>query len=335
MNRLHRGAIAAALAACALLAQLSADIVLKTGTIAPDGSIWAKGLREMGEAWKRRTSGRVMMQLFPGTVGSEEEIVRRLRVVRSLQVGQLSAIELARLDESFNLFGLPMFFESYEEVDRILESVGPALEQRLEKKGFKLLHWGHAGWVHMFSKTPVQTPAQLKKLKLFTAAGDTRWAAWYQQNGFNPRPTDASQMLASLTTNMLEAVPMTPLSAQMFQWYDHAPYMMDIGFAPLLGATLIRLDTWNTIATGDQAIVLEEARQAGRKLRLEVPKLDAEAVTEMKKKKLIVTTGNAAEWRTLADQFGASMRETLVPADVYDHARRERDAFRARGKASR
>ena len=64
----------------------------------------------------------------------------------------------------------------------------------------------------------------------------------------------------------------------------------------------------------------------------EVPQQDREAVEEMQKRGLTVTTVDAAtasRFRTLADELTSSWRGQLVPADVYDVALRERDAYRA------
>ncbi len=331
MSRRPRNRLIAAAVASVLLAasNAQADIVIKMATIAPENSIWTRSLREMGDGLKRRTNGRVSLRVFPGTTGSEEKMLRDLRITKTLGAAQLSAIEMGTLDDGFNVFSLPMFFESYEEVDGVLAAIGPVLERRVEARGLKVLSWGYAGWVHVFSRTPVRSLNDLKKLKLFTSTGDGRMATWYRDNGFSPVPVDASQMLASLTTGMIEAVPMTPLSAQLFMWYEHAPYMLDVGLAPLLGATVIRQDTWNQLAPDDQAIVLDEARKAGARLRTEVPRLDAEAVARMRERKLTVTAGDQAEWRRAAADLGPVMRDRLVPPDIYDLARKQRDAIRA------
>ena len=336
MREIPRLTAGAALAASLMTGSLlAAGGPMKLGTLAPDSSIWAATLREMGDACSRRTAGRVTVRVFAGTAGSEEQMLRSLRITQTLQAAQLSAITLGSMDDAFNVFGLPMFFESYEELDRVIEKLGPTLEQRLERQNLKVLNWGYAGWVHVFSRTPVRTVADLKRLKLFTSAGDGRMAGWYRDNGFNPVPVDASQMLASITTGMIEAIPATPLSALMFRWFDHAPYMLDVGIAPLVGATVMSMQAWNAMAPGDQQTVLDAAHAAGVRLRSEVPRLDEEAIARMKAGKLTVTTGNAAEWRAAADQLGSAMRTRLVPADVYDLARRERDAVRASRVAAR
>ena len=63
----------------------------------------------------------------------------------------------------------------------------PILKQRVEQKGFVLVHWGHGGWLQVFSKQPVATVADLKKAKLYTSAGDDTMTQWYKANGFQPR----------------------------------------------------------------------------------------------------------------------------------------------------
>ena len=102
-----------------------------------------------------------------------------------------------------------------------------------------LLHWGHGGWLQVFTKKPVQTVADLKALKLYTSAGDDRMAQWFKANGFQPRAMAMTDILTGLTTGMIDALPTPPLAALAFQWYRQTPYMLDIGLAPVVGASVI------------------------------------------------------------------------------------------------
>lgn len=305
--------------------------LIKIGTIAPPNSIYEKTLREMGDGWKVRTKGRITSTVFAGTETTEDGMLFNMRPnVRKLHAAQLSAITLANLDDAFNVFGLPMFYESYAEADRVLEKLGPHLEARLEAKGYKALNWGYVGWIHVFSTKPVQTVADLKKLKLYTSTGDDRLARWYKNNGFTAIQLDSTAIVTSLKTSMIEAVPSPPIFAQLLTWYKSAPYMMDMGFAPLMGATVMSLDRWNMLPPDDQKVVIEEARKAGDRLRRDVPRLDQEAIDAMRARGLNVTKADRAEWRRLAEQLGEAMRKDgVVPGDIYDIAKRERDAARA------
>ena len=304
---------------------------IKIATIAPDNSVYVKVLHEMGTAWKKRTNGRVTYTVYPGSDNTEEGMLRDMRPnFKKLHAAQLSAITLGNVDSAFNVFGLPMFFESYAEADRVLDRLAPELEKRLEAKGYKALNFAYVGWVHVFSKKPVSTVGDLKRLPLYTSTGDDRFTKWYNANGFRAVALDATSMLTSLKTGMIEAVPSPPVFAQLLTWYKSAPYMMDIGFAPLMGSTVMAIDTWSRLSADDQRVVAEEAKKAGERLRLEIPRLEQEAVEAMKKSGLTVTKADAADWRRMSDQLGQAMRnDGMVPPDMYDLAKRERDAVRA------
>ena len=63
-----------------------------------------------------------------------------------------------------------------------------------------------------------------------------------------------------------------------------------------------------------------------------MPKSDADSVKQMSARGLQVITPDAkaaAEFRAAGSQLAATMRGTMVPADIYDAAVQARDAFRA------
>src|SRR5436190_3487906 len=52
-----------------------------------------------------------------------------------------------------------------------------------------------------------------------------------------------SDIMTGLTTGMIEGLPTPALAAQLFQWYRQTPYMLDIGLAPVVGASIDRKST--------------------------------------------------------------------------------------------
>ena len=43
--------------------------VIKLATLVPEGSVWDKGLRDMGSMWTSSTAGRVTLRVYPGGIG--------------------------------------------------------------------------------------------------------------------------------------------------------------------------------------------------------------------------------------------------------------------------
>jgi TRAP-type C4-dicarboxylate transport system substrate-binding protein len=253
--------------------------------------------------------------------------------VDQLQSNLLMLSGLSTIDESFNVFGIPFFFQSDAEGQYVLEKLTPMLEKRLDAKGYKLLAWGSAGWVQLFSKKPLKSLADIKAAKLYTSQGSDRMVQWYKTNGFNPVALNANDIPAQLklATGMIDAAPSPPYPALLLQIFRDAKYMLDVRFAPLYGAVVLTNEAWNKIEPNDRPIVVAAAKNTEKRLLGEAPKLDADSIATMKSRGLTVTTidpKTAESFRAEADAFVKTMRGQMVPADIYDAAVRERDAFR-------
>lgn len=303
---------------------------IKLATVVPEASIWDKSLRKMGEDWKQATGGRVSLTVFAGgSQGDESTVMRKMRL-GTLQGASLTVVGLANIDPAFNVFNIPFFFRSYDELNAVVEKLTPTLKQRSEAKGFVLLNWGHGGWLQLFTKRPVQSVADLKSIKLYTSAGDDRMTQWYKANGFQPRAMAMTDILTGLTTGMLDGLPTPPLAAMAFQWYKQTPYMLDIGLSPVVGATVITKKTWAGISEADRAAMLRIASGVEQQLKSDVPKQDLLAVAMMGQQGLKVTKASGPEWQQEAEALARTMRGQMVPRDIFDLAVKERDAFRQR-----
>jgi len=195
-----------------------------------------------------------------------------------------------------------------------------------------LLHWGHGGWVHLFSKQPVRSVEDLKKVKLFSWAGDDTIFQLWKEAGFRPVALAATDILTGLQTGLIDGLPTTPLAALSLQWFRQTDYMMEPGIAPLTGATVISAKAWNQISEADRKQLRESAGRMQQRLMVEIPRKDAEAIEEMKKRGLetvpVESEKLIAEWKEVAAAFAAKMRNGIVPEETFEAALRLRDQFR-------
>ncbi len=310
----------------------SARTTIKMASLVPESSVWGKILKDMGAEWQEATGGEVALRLYGGGVaGNESDVVRKMRIGQ-LHAAALSVAGLTTIDKGFEIFEIPMFFESYDELFHVMEKARPALEKRLEAKGYVLLNWGQGGWIHIFSKKPVASVDDLRKLKMFSLADNEAMLQLWRQNGFQPVSLAATDMLTGLQTGMIEAMPTTPLAALSLQWFRQTPYMQDLGLAPLIGATVITRKAWNRLSPADQAKLKTAAKKTEKRLEVEIPDQDRRAVEAMSERGMSVTPVTAeqeAEWRQTAEDFIALKLESIEVKDLLELARRERDAFRA------
>ena len=305
-----------------------AQRAIKLATVVPEASIWDRNLKQMAEEWKQTSGGRVTVTVFSGgSQGDESTVLRKMRL-DALQAASFTAVGLGSIDAAFNVFDMPFFFESYDELNYVTAKLTPVIAKRLDAKGFVLLNWGHGGWTQLFTKRPVRTLADLKSIKLYTSAGNDRMVQWFKANGFQPRAMAMTDIMTGLTTGMIEGLPTPALAAQLFQWYRQTPYMLDIGLAPVVGASIITKKAWNSIPSGDRPKLLESAAGVEKRLQADVPKQDQAAVAELMKRGVTVTKANGAEWRAEADALAKTMRGEMVPQDIFDLATKARDEFR-------
>lgn len=319
--------------------QARAPITIKLATFAPSNSAWHKALLDMGDAWTKTTDGRVTLRVYPGgTLGTEASTVKMMSpAVGELQAALLLPPGLSRIDNAIDVFGMPFFIESDEEMRAVFAALRPMMTQRIEAEGYKVLNWGNAGWVQLFSKNDIRTLADLKAVKLYTTEGDDKSVQWYKDNGFQPIPLSFNDMVGGLKRGMIEAAPSPAYGASMLQIFRDAPYLLDVKLAPLLGATVLTNAAWTEIDAGDRPKILAAAATLEQRFLSEASKLDATAVSTMVARGLKVTTltpAATAEFREAAEALVGSMRGTMIPADVYDAALKARDAFRASRRAS-
>lgn len=313
-----------------------AATVVKMATLVPDGSVWDQILKDMGASWQEDTNGEVSLRVYAGGIaGDEPDVVRKMRIGQ-IHAAALTVTGLSVIDDGFSVFEIPMLFDSYGELFHVLETLRPDFEKRLADKGYVLLNWGQGGWVHFFSKEPISGVEDLRKQKLFVWAGDDSAVQLWRQNGFQPVPLAATDILTGLQTGMIQALPTTPLAALSLQWFRQTPYMQGLGLAPLVGATVMSERTWKRLSPEAQKVIKESARKAEKELWDQIPKQDERAIQEMSQRGLTVVevpTDVAAAWRKEAETFIDFQRQRMKAKDLLDRVRQERDAFRAQ-KAS-
>lgn len=307
-------------------------ITIKMATLVPEGSSWHTILKEVVEKWKTISGGRVVVKLYAGGVaGDDPEVVRKMRL-GTLNAGVLTSAGLGEIDKSVYALGVPMMYDSYDEVYGVLDKMRPSLEAALAEKGFVSINWVDAGWVHFFAKKAVQKPADLKALKLFAWAGDTAAIEVLKSGGFNPVPLPSTELSTALQTGLVQALGSPPQVAVIAQYFVNAPFMTDLDWQLLLGGTVVRKEVWDKIPAELHEPLLEAAREAGRKLQNEIRQSAQRDVEAMKKRGLTVVPVDAktrAEWLQTAESFYPKIRGPIVPAAAFDQALKIRDEIRA------
>jgi TRAP-type C4-dicarboxylate transport system substrate-binding protein len=317
----------------------AAQVRVKLATLAPRGTSLHQSLLSMREKWRQAPEGGVDLVIYTdGTMGSEADMVRRMRL-NQLQAAMLSVGGLTEIEpEASALQHMPMMFRSFEEVDYVREKLRPMLEKKMLDKGFVVLFWGDAGWIRYFSRTAALHPDEFKKMKMFVSAGDNKQVDIMRSAGYRPVQLEWSDALTGLQTEMVDALATIPLHALAGQFYTVAPHMVHVNYAPLVGATVITKKAWDALPAATQEAMLRAAAESGSQICAASRRESEEAVEAMRKRGLTVHTLTPqleTEWRRVMEEvFYPRIRGKMVPADIFDEVRRLLAEFRAAGARS-
>ena len=311
-----------------------AKTVVKLATVAPKGTSAHQALLRMGERWRKASGGKVQVTVYSdGTQGGESESIRRMRV-KQLQANLLSVTGLAEIEPSSSaLQNLPMTFRSFAELDYVQQKLTPEIEKRFLDRGFIVLSWVDLGWVRFFSKDPLSYPSDLKKMKVFTWAGDPYQSDIMKNAGYNPVPLETNDILTGLQTGLINAIPCPPFVALAGQFDTTAKHMLEVNWAPMVGGIVIDKRTWDSFPKEWQDAFHKAAQDAGDEIKQKGRLESEQSVTAMQKRGLQVQHDTAeieAAWRKLAGELYPKIRGTIVPAQMFDRVQALLKEYRAK-----
>lgn len=307
-------------------------VVVKLASLAPKGSTWDLAIHEIDEGWRAASDGTVRMRVFSGTLGDEPDLMRRMRVGQ-IDAASVTLATLGSVDPTLTAMNIPMAFASNDELDYVWRRMMPRWEARLRDKGYVVLNWGTAGWVHFFTKAPVERVDDLRELRLFiwTTGEVTGFEKLWKQLGFQPVPLSTVDILPGLQTGMISAFQAPPILALGNQWFPFTDWMTDLNWGPVLGATVVRSETWNRIPPATRTELQAIARDKGAEMIKVVRGMEQDAIAAMVKHGLEVVPvppDALGEWRREAEAIYPAMRGQLIPAAAFDEVLRIRDDYR-------
>ena len=333
MKKLLLAAVLAALAPAAR----AQPVTIKLGTLAPQGSTWHDILKEMAQRWEQVSGGQVKLRIYAGGAqGSEGDMVRKLGIGQ-LQAAAISNVGMHDVIPEPQAFSVPFLFDDQAQMECAFGKMRPRLEADMLSKGFVVLNWADGGWNHIFSKAPVTTPDDMRKLKMFSWAGDPKTTEAWKKMGFDPRPAPSTELATGLQTGLFEVFLAPPQVALITRYYEHTKYMTDLPWQILMGATVIRKDAWERIPADLRPKLLEVAKSAGARLQQSISQSQQRDVDAMKRTGLVVVPVDARAreaWRRTTESAYSVMR-AAIPVDAFDDALRYRDEYRRQKGAAK
>ena len=150
--------------------------------------------------------------------------------------------------------------------------------------------------------------------------------------GYFPVPLETADILPAIQTGMVSVVPSTPYFAMATQVFSSAPYMLELNWAPIVGAIVLSRKAFEAMSPEVQLALKQSGEQIGPIVRARARAEVDEAVAAMVKRGLIVTKPSSQDlkqWETLAEQLYPRIRGKLVPSELFDEVLAHVKTFRS------
>ena len=232
-------------------------VVLKMGTLAPEGTAWVKAFREIGRELEKKTNRQVRLRVFPsGILGGEVDMLRKIKVGQ-IQGALLTGGGLGVVFKDFKILAIPFLFQNYAEVDALINKMSGFFQKGLEDKGFQSMGWAEQGFIYLFSKEPIRSAADIRKRKVWIWQDTAMGRAVFKELGVNPIPLNIPDILMALQTGMIDTVYASPLAAISMQWFTKVSYLTDVPLAYSAGAVVFQKSALEKIPAAERRIMEE------------------------------------------------------------------------------
>jgi TRAP-type C4-dicarboxylate transport system substrate-binding protein len=235
---MRRALLIAALAAWSATA--AADpVLLRMASVAPQGTAWANLLTGWGRELETITNGAVRVKWYFGAITGDE-----LETYAGIQKGHLDGVASGgmiceRLSPSIRIQGLTGVFQSRNEAAYVMERIKKTIQEDARRNGFEMLVTTPLGPEVIFSRTPVRTLADLRRLKLWRWSADEVGIAFGQEMKLQVVPLDLDQAAKAYDKGEIDGFIAIPTAALAFQWSAQARYITDLRSGYLNGCVAI------------------------------------------------------------------------------------------------
>lgn len=235
----------------------AAAVDIKIASIAPEGSGWMKDMRAAAAEIAERTDGRVNIKLYGGGVmGDDKKVLRKIRIGQ-LHGGVFPAMSMEQHYSDLNVYGLPLLFESEDEVQYVRERIDPRLKAGLEEAGFVSFGFAGGGFARLLSNTPVRSVDDLRGKKVWVPEGDTVSYRTMEALDLSPVTLPVTDVLTGLQTGLVDIVASPPVAVLVLQWHTKVDYLTDLPLLYTMAYLAIDKRAFSRLTEADQAIVTE------------------------------------------------------------------------------
>ncbi|MFT3666326.1 TRAP transporter substrate-binding protein [Piscinibacter sp.] len=297
---------AVALPTISAFAQGKAEFTLKYANNLPVTHPMNVRAKEMAEAIRTDTKGRVDLQIFPSSqLGSDTDMLSQVRS-GGIEFFTLSGLILSTLVPAASITGIGFAFHDYDTVWKALDGeLGAFVRKEIAKANLLAMdHIWDNGFRQITSSTkPIQTADDLKGFKIRVPVSPL-WTSMFKAFDSAPASINFNEVYSALQTKIVDgqenplAIISTAKLNEVQKYCSITNHMWD-GFWFLANRR-----AWERLPEDVRTIMAKHINAAGLKERADVAALNANLQKELSEKGMLFNQAKADSFRDRLRQAG-------------------------------
>jgi TRAP-type C4-dicarboxylate transport system substrate-binding protein len=298
------------------------SIEVKLASPLPRESPWGKTLDKLAAEWNRITNGQVRLNVRHGGIeGSEDKMFQSLSS-NQIQGAVFTSFGLSNINPAVMTMSVPFLIRTDVELGAVMKELQNDLDALTDSK-FQIVAWSLAGFVNIFSKSPVTVPDDLKRLKIGSNPEATDMNTAFKTMGFQVVETGLTDMGQKVATNSIQSIYLAPAGIAAYQLHKELPHMLSVNIAPVLGGIVMNQVTWKAIGNLNpryQQELLRVTRQISEAFDREMQTVNMNSVNTMSRTGLKVNRPSPAQeqlWYTEVEKVIPGLLGTTYDRNLY------------------
>ncbi len=248
-----------------------------------------KAMEFMSERLLEKSGGTLVIDIYPNNqLGSERECLELLQI-GSLGMTKVSTGVLENFVPSYQVFGLPFLFRDREHRFETLEGeIGESFLNKSIDKRLKGLTYYDAGSRSFYSKRLVETPEDLKGLKLRVMESNTA-INMVKSLGGSPTPIAWGELYTALQQGIVDGAENNLPSFYLSRHYEVCKFFVVDEHTSLPDVLVISTVIWNKFSPQEQKWIKEAEEESSEYQKVIWREAEMEALEEIKKAGVTVT----------------------------------------------
>ncbi len=290
----------------------AAPIELKFGHVGAPGSLFAVSAEEFAKRANAKLGDKGKVVVFGSSqLGNDKELLQKLKL-GTVDLALPSTVMSSESD-LFGVFEMPYLVKDREHMKRIEHAImWSKLEPSVEPKGLKII----AVWENGFrqitnNKRPINTPADLKGLKLRTPKGEWR-VKMFKAYGASPSPMSLKEVFTALQTGVMDGQenPLVQIYSQKFQEVQKYLSLSDHVYTPAY--VTVGAKKWATLPADVRKILEDTAKETQAYVYEQAAQFDKDLLAKMKTSGIKVNEVDkpafVAASKSIYAEFGAKVK---------------------------